>query len=476
MQDHCIVQEFISTDEVKISLLKIPKCILLIEKQFDIKDLIVFIDNKLKSVVQLLIIYGESFDSEEVREWFLQGVHDVQKIENISWKSITSLFDVKYKTQNSEDFSGNDYDLIIRRGALIEQSLVGGSLPVYYMNTNRIEYLRADVTSINDSSSSWYHIAITEWIHEFGKNNSFVYLRPNSYQGMRLGAMVDIDEENRSIFRNKLSARLDRFFSAIKRIGCVSVASSCNAEYLDYSVASYLDHQNEMIFFHNNSCYITARQSQEMMAINDDTLIKFGEAIVNEDISLAASYINQTVDILCKGSFLPAYAYAKLSSFARILSIIQKTDEFEYSLNPYRAKSIFALRDQLLSLITKTKLMTRQYVDFNKKANEKISNVISSIKRNPTLEYSAEKTAESLGYSRSHFCRMFRKIAGESFGTFVKSHKLKYAAELLLQTNFDICEVGNIVGYSNTWYFNKAFELQYGLSPDLYREKRPSIL
>lgn len=474
INDHCTIQEFSSIKEMKLALYENSKYIMLIEGQCVAKSIIGDLDKNVRNALQLLIIYGESFESDDVREWFLQGVDDVQKTEDISWKSITSLYDLKLKNQCTIEFSGNDYASAIRRGALIEQSLAGGSLPVYYMNTNRIEYLRADIASFDDSSSSWHHIAVTEWLNEFGKNNAFIYLKPNSYQGLRLGALVDIDEENRLIFRNKLSTRLDRFFAAIKRINCISSASSCNAEYLDYSVASFLDHQNEMIFFLNNSCYITSSQNKEIASSDNDMLKKFGEAIANEDTSLAASYINQMVDILCKESTSPSYAYVRLSSFARIISVMKKTDEFGYSLNPYRARNIFALRDQLLNLITRAKLTPNQYEELNKKGNDKINIIINDIKRNPTLDYSAEKTATLLGYSRSHFCRIFSKLAGESFGTFVRKEKLKYGAELLQQTSFSINEIGTFIGYPNTWYFRKAFELQYGMPPETFRENKLS--
>lgn len=422
----------------------------------------------------LRLVVSDMPSRERTRELFLAGADDVLSLADFNWADAMELLQVRLEQRQQNVAASDGFETAVRRGSLIEQSLAEGSLPVYYMNTNRIEYLRADVATVDEASSSWRSIVISEWLREFGQSSSFVYLRPNPFLGLRLGAMVDIDEENRTVFRSRLAVRLDRYFAAIKRINCVAAASSCNAEYLDYSVASYLDRQNESLFFLDHSQYITTRQRAESAAVDEELLDKFSRAIASGDSSLAASCVNTAVEHLCRAGVSPAFAFARLSSLAKIISIVLKTDETEYSLSPFRARNIFSLRDQLLDLVTRAKQLPSAPAEHEKKGNDRIHSIMKDIIRNPTLKYSAETTAQSLGYSRSHFCRLFSEVAGESFGSFVKQQKLNYALDLLMKTNFDTARIAAIVGYGNTWYFRKEFEKVYGLSPEAFKAEKVS--
>lgn len=420
------------------------------------------------------LVLSDMLNQERMRELFLAGADDVLPLTDFNWVDAAKLFQVRLEQRNQNVPPSDGFETAVRRGSFIERSLAEGSLPVYYMNTNRIEYLRADVGTIDETSSSWRSIVISEWLREFGQNSSFVYLRPNPFLGLRLGAMVDIDEENRAVFRSRLSVRLDRYFAAIKRINCVAAASSCNAEYLDYSVASFLDRQNECLFFLDHSRYITSRKHPESNTADEELLDKFSRAIASGDSSMAASCVNTAVEHLCRAEVSPAFAFAHLNSLAKIIAIVLKTDEADYSLSPFRARNIFSLRDQLLDLVTRAKQLPGIPEEYEKKSSNRIQGVMKDIIRNPTLKYSAETTAQSLGYSRSHFCRLFSEVAGESFSAFVKQQKLNYALDLLMKTNFDIARIASIVGYGNTWYFRKEFEKMYGLSPEAFKAGKAS--
>lgn len=414
-------------------------------------------------------IFAESLDSEAIRHLFLAGADDVVKTAEIDENLLFKWNNIRAISLRNERERIREFERVVRRGSFLEKSLAEGQLPNYYKNTNRIEYLRCDVTNSDAANDRWRHLAVSEWIHEFGGSAAFVFLRPNSFLGLRIGAMVDIDEENRALFLNKLTHRLNRYFDSISKHGCICAASSCNAEYLDCFVANSLDTQNEQVYFLHASQYIPNRQVRNSYIVDNAEFERFGELLIAGETGEAAVLLAKVVHSICESRPKPAYAYEVMRSFAKVVAAVYSQDAAALLPFPSRSMNIFVMRDQLLEKITLLSAIPFQNTEPVLKGNQRIIKIAATIKQNPAHNYTAEETASQLGYSRSHFCRVFSADIGESFGSYVKKHKLLYAGDLLKRTNFGIREVGNIVGYTNTSYFRKIFEDQYKCSPEKYR-------
>ena len=52
-----------------------------------------------------------------------------------------------------------------------------------------------------------------------------------------------------------------------------------------------------------------------------------------------------------------------------------------------------------------------------------------------------------------------------SVNDFIKSIRMKKAAELLLKNELNVSEVSYMVGYNDRKYFSREFKKQYGKSP-----------
>ncbi|WP_257347126.1 response regulator transcription factor [Pseudalkalibacillus decolorationis] len=86
------------------------------------------------------------------------------------------------------------------------------------------------------------------------------------------------------------------------------------------------------------------------------------------------------------------------------------------------------------------------------------------------------EVAKQVGLSRSHFSTLFKKVIGESFGSFTEKMKLKVATELLGTTKMNIEEIAIKVGMCDAKYFSKWFKRCIGMPPSQYRIKQKDEL
>ena len=95
--------------------------------------------------------------------------------------------------------------------------------------------------------------------------------------------------------------------------------------------------------------------------------------------------------------------------------------------------------------------------------------VINENLSNPQLNI--ETLAQEIGISRTHLYRSMKEITGLNPSDFVRTIRLRQAAELLKDKNLNITQVAYSVGFSSQTHFSSAFKKQYGISPTKYKEK-----
>jgi len=83
-------------------------------------------------------------------------------------------------------------------------------------------------------------------------------------------------------------------------------------------------------------------------------------------------------------------------------------------------------------------------------------------------DLSAESLAEAMALSHSTLYRRVKSYTGKSINTFIRSIRLKQAAQLLIDSNLRVSEVAYKVGFSDVNYFGKCFKKQFSMSPTDY--------
>ncbi|TNJ46007.1 response regulator [Tamlana fucoidanivorans] len=84
---------------------------------------------------------------------------------------------------------------------------------------------------------------------------------------------------------------------------------------------------------------------------------------------------------------------------------------------------------------------------------------------------SVEYLASEVGMSRANLYRKVQAILNDTPVNFIKTIRLKRAAQLLKKNNMYISEIAYMTGFNNQRYFGKCFNKQYGMSPTEYIKK-----
>lgn len=105
-----------------------------------------------------------------------------------------------------------------------------------------------------------------------------------------------------------------------------------------------------------------------------------------------------------------------------------------------------------------------------KQANyEKRKELLEYLQEHYAQPMSLTQAAERIGFSRSHFMRLFRQWTGTSFNQYVKQLRLDTAAEQLRTTGKRVGEIAQETGFQNISYFTRAFADKYHMPPSDYR-------
>ncbi len=109
----------------------------------------------------------------------------------------------------------------------------------------------------------------------------------------------------------------------------------------------------------------------------------------------------------------------------------------------------------------------------------------SSERAEPPLEYAVkylnahfqevvamDELAKRCGMSTGHFFRQFKRFTGRTPVEFLTGLRLRCSMFWLTQTTVNVCRIAEIAGFSDPYYFSRAFRKNVGMSPTEYRRQR----
>ena len=86
-------------------------------------------------------------------------------------------------------------------------------------------------------------------------------------------------------------------------------------------------------------------------------------------------------------------------------------------------------------------------------------------------DFSTEDFAREIGMSRSNLHRKLHALTKQSTHEFLRTLRLKRAAQLLKKSTGSVTEVAYAVGFNNPSYFTKMFRRQFGQTPSEFINK-----
>lgn len=113
-----------------------------------------------------------------------------------------------------------------------------------------------------------------------------------------------------------------------------------------------------------------------------------------------------------------------------------------------------------------------EHSNFYKVSSEQ--KILNYIDRRAKQGISLDDAADYANMSSCYFSKMFKKITGNTFISYVTDCKIEIAKQMLLNTDMPVINIAYDLSYSETNYFSKAFKKKVGITPTEYRETSAS--
>ena len=140
--------------------------------------------------------------------------------------------------------------------------------------------------------------------------------------------------------------------------------------------------------------------------------------------------------------------------------------ELQRCQSDYKEMLTLLLRQLLISI---HRHLTMEHKIKNVYLDAEMELAIQYFNDNYNTDINIEEYAASRGMSVSWFIRNFKQYAYTTPMQYIVSIRMTNAQMLLETTNYNVTEIGNIVGYDNPLYFSRIFKKQKGVSPSEYR-------
>ncbi|MCR9254149.1 MAG: response regulator [bacterium] len=150
------------------------------------------------------------------------------------------------------------------------------------------------------------------------------------------------------------------------------------------------------------------------------------------------------------------------------------TKPFNASILKLRVINLIKSRKKLQKLFSKNEPLNLEPSEVTITSSDEkfIQNALTSIEKNmSSSEYGVEDLGEDVGFSRMQLYRKLKAMTGMSANEFIRSIRLKRAAQLISQDELTIAEVTYQVGFSDLQYFRKSFKKQFGCNPSEYNQE-----
>lgn len=92
------------------------------------------------------------------------------------------------------------------------------------------------------------------------------------------------------------------------------------------------------------------------------------------------------------------------------------------------------------------------------------------IERNITSDISLYDISCEAGFSVPHFYRLFKRLTGDTVGSYILRRKLALAAKEMINSSKSISSIAFDYGFESHDVFTRAFKRTYGVSPKKYRQ------
>lgn len=149
---------------------------------------------------------------------------------------------------------------------------------------------------------------------------------------------------------------------------------------------------------------------------------------------------------------------------------------FEMSELETRIASLLLSRKRLLKKIRKNIDLKPKEIEITSLDEKFLKRLMSTIEQNiGETEFTVEMLAKECGMSQLHLNKKLKILVGQTANAFVRSIRLKRAAQLLAKERYSVNEVMYEVGFLDAKYFRSCFKKEFGKTPSEYQKQHTLV-
>jgi len=220
----------------------------------------------------------------------------------------------------------------------------------------------------------------------------------------------------------------------------------------------------ELLFLNQSAEHAVKKTGKEDISVNFIVLPQFFSAslsVLGEEETPLRRFL---VDCLCGRNTGPGYLHFRVSGIAPVQNLAETLLWILLNETQNRRKmSQMTMALLLMQLLGHTEQLEAEQTD---EAVWKVLRYVETDYANGSLK----ELADSLHYNLSWLSREIKRKTGKTFTEIVQDKRLAQAAFLLRNTDRNVSDIANAVGYENISYFHRIFSGAYGKSPKHYRD------
>ena len=145
------------------------------------------------------------------------------------------------------------------------------------------------------------------------------------------------------------------------------------------------------------------------------------------------------------------------------------TKPFDISILQTKVENMLQARRSLKEKYTTEMILKPSNIIISSPDERFLRKAIEVVEKNiSNAELDIEHFAIEMGVSRMQLYRKFNALTNMTVKEFVRSIRLKRAAQLLLEKKMNITEIAYAVGFKDLSHFRKCFHHEFGMSASEY--------
>ena len=223
--------------------------------------------------------------------------------------------------------------------------------------------------------------------------------------------------------------------------------------------------QGELLFMSQQATHEILECGEKDVAVNFIVLPEFFNTTLS-DLGEENNPIRQfLVDCLCGAGNGPSYLHFQVADLLPIQNLVESLICFLMNETPNKRRTSQMLMTVLfLQLSGNTQTLVTETVE-----QEALFKVLQYVDAN-YVKGSFSELTQLLHYDASWLSRLIKKKTGKTYTQIVQEKRLSQAVFLLKNTDLNVDDIANAVGYENLSYFHRLFFERYNKTPKHYRD------